>query len=41
MRTRIGRMTRWIELAKLGADMVVVARLVERLLLRAVGRKQP
>jgi hypothetical protein len=40
MRTRMGKMARWFELATLGAVMSLMARLVERRLLRAVGRRQ-
>lgn len=40
MRTRIGRTARWIERLVLGTIMVLAARVVERRLLRAVGRRQ-
>jgi hypothetical protein len=41
MRTRIGLMARWIERLLLGTVMVVAARVIERRLLRAVGRRHP
>jgi hypothetical protein len=40
MKTRMARMARWVERATLGAVMAVAARVVERRLLRAVGRRQ-
>jgi hypothetical protein len=40
MRTRIGRTARWIERIVLGTIMVLAARVIERRLLRAVGRRQ-
>jgi hypothetical protein len=40
MRTRITRTARWLERAMLGAVMALVARVVERRLLRAVERRR-
>jgi hypothetical protein len=39
--TRTRRIARWMERMLLGAVMVVAARVIERHLLRAVGRRQP
>ena len=41
MRTRIARTARWIERLLLGTVMVLAARVIERRLLRAVGRRHP